>query len=240
MSTETSTRRVCSGCGIEALSVGPVRIIHSEVTGREDVYGTCEACNIPEASLSAAVLSEILDLEPGDPVLEHMSVTSFADDLATTAQRPNAEPWGHLNRPALAAEVAALRRDLTLRTSDTPCWYCGVNVTSRGRWHRVNGSGGARSICGPCGEQITGHDARDRTAAILAGLRRGGTTHIPHRIADHLGMLWWGETGRDKPNRAPFGHLDIRAMRATLVGLAERRAINRLPRWYDQSRRVEW
>lgn len=236
--SETPTR-TCYACGI-AEPTDRVKLTPDELRGGEHLWGVCAACDIDTKALSAAVVAELLELPAGDEVLADIHPVRFAERSTADPSRPNRRPWEHVDKTVLADHVTARRRDMQRRQSDTPCHFCGTTVTPRGRWQRTTGTGGNRSICGACQEQLSNGDARDRAAAVLGGLTNARVTRIPHRLGSAVELLFWHETGRSTGSTKPWSHVDIRRLRSQIKELADQRKIGELPNWWDPDRVVKW
>lgn len=247
--TEPATvPRTCAACGAHRLT-SVVRIVADRVRGggREHCYGLCADCGPAEelGNLDAAVARDVLSLDVDDPVLDHIKVPRFCDLRLSTPDSPSVRPWAHLNAEALACQVAEWRDDHTER-SGGPCSFCGIGTTPpETKWRAWRLNNEALVICGRCqvhmGAQLSNPDEarRDAAAVVLAGLVYRNRVAYRPGIGRQLGITFYKETGRSKPNPTPWAHVDVRQVRAHLVELFDAHALKR-PAWWRADRVVEW
>lgn len=238
----------CQACGARRPCL-QWHVVPDRVRNLEHTYGVCTDCSLSlrMGALRSAVAREILNLDPDDEVLGHITaqaVPLFIDEPGRVPERPNANPWQHVNHDRLAKWVADWRQDRDSRRGG-PCAWCGMPVTPQGTsWRTMSLNGRSRATCGSCFGHI-GHlgtgsaDARDLAAARIVGLTRRTHVVTPRDLGGLLGVEWWHETGAKHPNKTPFAHLDLRAIRAEMQRLVESRIVN-VPAWWTPDRRGSW
>jgi hypothetical protein len=240
--------RTCAACGVrrpaERVHVVPDRL---RSIGHELVYGLCADCADADrlGALDAAVARDLLDLDAGDAVLSAVRVVRFCDLASAHPDRPSPRPWAHVDREALASWVTDWRRDHTER-SGGPCAWCGMGLTPPDtKWRMWSRENRPAEVCGRCqhqfGSQIGGSDEsrRDAAAVVLAGLIYRNRVSYRQGLGRQLEVIWWCESGRTKPNRVPFGHLDMPALRARMSAIFDAGGMRR-PVWWSADRVVDW
>lgn len=206
----------CRACGIHG-HVGTETIdLFVSVRGVA-TYGLCETCATREAlgTLDRAAAADLLCLTVDDPALDGVKVTRFVDLAGHDPDRPNVEPFAHVDTHALAADVVERRRSIEDRTGG-PCCCCGTTLAWPGAGFSTLTSGDIMcSTCFDVGSRWGFDREAIRNAAAAAALTGEDVTMVSRNSAGlgrTLGVKLYAEHGGPGAPE-PWAHVDFDALR---------------------------
>lgn len=130
----------CSDCGRESRCAVDTRHILPTVMG-ERTYGRCGDCACLRrrsgGEFERAVVASLLGVDFDNIALNGVRVERFADRASARPDRPNNDPWQHVDHEALAAAYRANEDHLVCMTGD-PCAWCGTTLCTGPRFGQVS------------------------------------------------------------------------------------------------------
>ena len=204
--------RTCWCCGfVVEVPAESATVIRTGLDGADLEYGICGSCGALADELDRVVTAQVLGIAL-DAVDVPMTVARYADVPGARPSLPNARPWAHLDRTAVATALVDGRAKLHVRINPITCSVCGTNERFEDRGYTSGRcpSCDVRLFSGPEGYGVARPGAhpdwrRDEIASVLVGVP------CRDRLGQELGVRFWSELDEDERAalpvlRGPWAH----------------------------------